>query len=426
MIENLYKVLPTILYFLGFCGILVFLFCKHKDVTIKYIVGIWCVSSFFAIIYQWADSFHYNELSIIPYLFLIVCFLLTLFPLFNRSDLALTSLPDVNFKLLKVIIYLFVVFSIVPFFENLVHFVSTYSVSDTSGLADTYEEKMNGSGLKVYWLSSIGKIGNSLDGLFKDFLIFIPFYILAHKKSSKRLLVASFIPIGNHILFQLNASGRTLITIFLLVGVFYVLLYRKLIDGSRIKMIKKIGVIVISLALISMSVLTLSRHEATNRNVPVPVVVGYYVAKSHVDFNEKVWYMRKHMEGDNSFGLLKSIVGLPTPKNKNNYWTEAKTGIKPNLFYTYIGDWVMDFGAGVAFVLFALVSCFANKYFQGISRTKSIVKLFLFSSYCQVIVNGWTYNCYKTPNALINFFISFILVLLIQILTHIKKERSFS
>ena len=130
------------------------------------------------------------------------------------------------------------------------------------------------------------------------------------------------------------------------------------------------------------------------------------------NINEKVWNMRKHMEGDNSFGLLKSIVGLPTPKNKNNYWTEAKTGIKPNLFYTYIGDWVMDFGA--------------NKYFQGISRTKSIVKLFIFSSYCQVIVNGWTYNCYKTPNALINFFISFILVLLIQILTHIKKERSFS
>lgn len=425
MIDGLNKVFPTILYFCGFCGILTYLFRKHKDAVLKYTVGIWCISSLFAIIYQWADPFHYNNLSIIPYIFLLVCFFISLFPLINRNDLAIATLPNANFKILKITIDFFTLVSIVPFIENLLHFISTYGASDTSSLADIYEEKMYGSGLKVNWLSSIGKIGNTLDGLFKDFLMFIPFYILAYKKSSKKLIVASFIPIGNHILFQLNASGRTLITNFILIGIFYILLYRKLISNHRMLVVKKTAVIVVSAALVSMSLLTLSRHEATNKDTPVPVVVGYYVAKSHVDFNENVWYMQKHMEGDNSFGLLKSMIGLPTPKNKNLYWTEARTGIKPNLFYTYIGDWVVDFGAGVTFVLFILVSCFANRYFHGISRTKSFVKLFLFSSYCQVIINGWTYNCYKTPNSLSNFFISLILMLAIQIIAHSRRNMSF-
>ena len=372
MLEYLY---PTFIYFLAFVALFGWLYVKKYSSVPLYIVGIWCVSSFFAILFQLAFDVKYEKLSILPYVFLFICFCISLFPIVKCQKRMENSLPCVTFGLFDKIIWVFILLSLIPFYENLRYVISSYGAIDTSGLADMYNDKMYGDGIKVTWLSSLGMIGNSLDGVFIQLLVFIPFYFLTRKKINKYLLLFSFLPVLNHVLFQLASSGRGFATQFFLDAVFLILLFRKQIPSTRFKKLKLVSLVVIPCFFLLLSILTLARGNSSNKGVETSITVGYYVAKSHLDFNESLWNIRKHTEGDNSFGFVKDLIGLDVPKDKNAYWNYSKTGIIPSLFYTYIGDWYMDFGPLITIVLFLIWSFVFLKIFVRTKGSESLLPI---------------------------------------------------
>ena len=411
MLEYLY---PTFIYFLAFVALFGWLYVKKYSSVPLYIVGIWCVSSFFAILFQLAFDVKYEKLSILPYVFLFICFCISLFPIVKCQKRMENSLPCVTFGLFDKIIWVFILLSLIPFYENLRYVISSYGAIDTSGLADMYNGKMYGDGIKVTWLSSLGMIGNSLDGVFIQLLVFIPFYFLTRKKINKYLLLFSFLPVLNHVLFQLASSGRGFATQFFLDAVFLILLFRKQIPSTRFKKLKLVSLVVIPCFFLLLSILTLARGNSSNKGVETSITVGYYVAKSHLDFNESLWNIRKHTEGDNSFGFVKDLIGLDVPKDKNAYWNYSKTGIIPSLFYTYIGDWYMDFGPLITIVLFLIWSFVFLKIFVRTKGSESLLPFFLYFIYCQILINGWTINIFKTSGSFRNLLLSIFLLFIIQ------------
>lgn len=411
MLEYLY---PTFIYFLAFVALFGWLYVKKYSSVPLYIVGIWCVSSFFAILFQLAFDVKYEKLSILPYVFLFICFCISLFPIVKCQKRMENALPCVTFGLFDKIIWVFILLSLIPFYENLRYVISSYGAIDTSGLADMYNDKMYGDGIKVTWLSSLGMIGNSLDGVFIQLLVFIPFYFLTRKKINKYLLLFSFLPVLNHFLFQLASSGRGFATQFFLDAVFLILLFRKQIPSTRFKKLKLVSLVVIPCFFLLLSILTLARGNSSNKGVETSITVGYYVAKSHLDFNESLWNIRKHTEGDNSFGFVKDLIGLDVPKDKNAYWNYSKTGIIPSLFYTYIGDWYMDFGPLITIVLFLIWSFVFLKIFVRTKGSESLLPFFLYFIYCQILINGWTINIFKTSGSFRNLLLSIFLLFIIQ------------
>lgn len=411
MLEYLY---PTFIYFLAFVALFGWLYVKKYSSVPLYIVGIWCVSSFFAILFQLAFDVKYEKLSILPYVFLFICFCISLFPIVKCQKRMENAIPSVTFGLFDKIIWVFILLSLIPFYENLRYVISSYGAIDTSGLADMYNDKMYGDGIKVTWLSSLGMIGNSLDGVFIQLLVFIPFYFLTRKKINKYLLLFSFLPVLNHVLFQLASSGRGFATQFFLDAVFLILLFRKQIPSTRFKKLKLVSLVVIPCFFLLLSILTLARGNSSNKGVETSITVGYYVAKSHLDFNESLWNIRKHTEGDNSFGFVKDLIGLDVPKDKNAYWNYSKTGIIPSLFYTYIGDWYMDFGPFFTIVLLLIWSFVFSIIFIREKRTASLLPFFLYFVFCEILINGWTINIFKTSGSFRNLLLSIFLLFIIQ------------
>lgn len=417
------QILYTAYYFIVFVILLWIVNKKKKHPLLSYIIGIWIFCSGFSVFFLYMYPELYRNISLLPYVFLHICFIISLKPIYYNSCTFENEEPSYDVRTYKYVMMFFIVISIIPFIENLLHVVSSYNANDTSFLVDTYDEKMYGKGLKLYWLSSIGRICNSLDGVFLYFIMFMPFVFLTNKRVNKYFILFSFIPVLNHLLFQLGSSGRGTITSFLIVSVFFLILYRKLIPNGRMKLAKvlfvSVGVFFVSL----MSILTYARRDARNQGVDDAYIIGVYLAKSQLDFNENLWHIKKHTEGDNSFGFFKKMIGFSVPKDKNSYWHQGKIGVVPSLFYTYIGDWFMDFGPVVTLLIFVIFASYSNRFFR--KKTPNILlQHFLFFVYGYIICMGWSINLFKTIGAMQNLIASVILLLIIQKVSQKQLNQS--
>lgn len=102
---------------------------------------------------------------------------------------------------------------------------------------------------------------------------------------------------------------------------------------------------------------------------------------------------KKTTEGDNSFSYVKAFVGLDTFKDfleRRKYWNQRKTGVDPVLFYTYVGDWFMDFGGGITFILICIASYCMTTYIRR-KGSYNLLQLFMFFVYAKVLLQGWSY-----------------------------------
>jgi len=418
---NFNDLLPTILYTTAFAVLLIFLFIKKKGAISKFLVTVWLISSISAIIFQLLVPF-YEKITYLPYLFLFSCFFISLAPIIRYENISEKFNYSQNNKILISVMWFFVIVSIVPFLENLHQVLTSTSSSNASAIADMYDSKMYGGGFKIDWLSSIGMLFNSLDGIFIQFLFFVPFYLLTQPKVSKTLLILMFLPLANHLLFQIAASGRGTAVLFIMNSIFFIFLFRKQIPEKRLRSVKIAGTCLLALIIAALSIITFARKEATNANDDNAIFIGYYIAKSHLDFNEKLWYIPVYTEGDNTFAFFKDIFGMDTFKSflkKEAYWG-PKIRISPGNFYTYVGDCYMDFGPIPTLLTFLCIAILAALYFSS-NKKITIIRLFWFFAYCQVIMMGWSINYFKPYDATRNLLISATFLYLITVISSRKK-----
>lgn len=412
--------LPVIYYIFGYLVLLGLLFRCHHSILSKYLVLIWLGSSVLSLVFYYlTEDLLYNRIGFIPFVFIHLCFFVSIIPIIKSPLTREINISHVNIILYKRILYCFIFVSIVPFLENLLQ-VLTGANSSGNDLAEMYDSKMYGGGFQITWLSPVGKIGNTIDGVFLYFLIFSPFYLLTRKDVSISFILLSTIPVGTHLLFQMAAAGRGTMVSFMLWAFYLVLLFHKNIPRVRLKKIRIWGLSVLVLMVIGLTAITVSRKAATNAEDNVFVFIGYYVAKSHLDFNENLWHMKQHTEGDNSFAFVKSCLGLPTFNSfleKEKYWNESRIGVQPGYFYTYIGDLYMDFGSYITVILFVMNSFFALLIFKNRRGSTSILRVFLFFIYSSVIIMGWSINIFKTYDATRNLILSVLLFYFIHLMS---------
>lgn len=173
-----------------------------------------------------------------------------------------------------------------------------------------------------------------------------------------------------------------------------------------------------------------ARKEETNAGADDLLFFGYYLGKGHLDFNEDLWYIKKTTEGDNSFSYVKAFIGLDTFKDfleRRKYWNQRKTGVDPVLFYTYVGDWFMDFGGGITFILICIASYCMTTYIRR-KGSYNLLQLFMFFVYAKVLLQGWSINCFKLYGGMANLMIELILLYIVMKVCKIsdKNNRKFN
>lgn len=393
------------------------IFKRYKENNIiKYIYSIWTISSFASILY-YIESFKYTRITILPYIFLFTCLIISLIPFFSFKERKLTKVEIGNKWIFKRVIYCIIIISILPFLENVIHLIS--SMNNSTQIAEIYDEKMSGeidNSKLITWHTSIGKICNSINLKFAYCSIFILFTYLANFRFNKYVGIGLAIVCINPILHSIGVSSRAGIVFTCLNSVFYYFLFRNILPSSIRKNIKKGGVILISLAIFSFFIVTISRYFSNEayQNVSFWAWLSLYLGEGTLNFNDTMWYTKAYMAGDNCFSFFKNIFGLDTFTDlleRRAYW-EIRTGVQGNLFYTFIGDIFSDIGYFVMpFLMF--ISLYIRKQVRNKASIR-ILPLYMFSIWATVCIGGFTCYIFKSVSGTIDILFSLFIIFILN------------
>ena len=419
-----------VVYYAVFFVILFVLSLKYKTKNrlLPYLFFVWSFSAIFAVIMHYLLPKSETNLTLLPFVFLQICFLISIYPISKFNDQSLTNISIANPLLLKYLIIFVSIMAIVPFFENLIHVLSVYR-GDTNQLYDIYNDKMEvgfDKNKMVNWLSFIGQIGNSITGKLYYMMPFLLFHYLTYKKINIYILIGLLISVANPLLFQLSMSGRGSISFFILDSLFLFLLFRKQIPVKRYRKILITGFVLVFFSIIGLSLISMARKEGSGAEFSDIEMAGFYLGKGHLSFNNDMWYIKQHTQGDNSFSFFKYITGFPTFTDfleRRVYWNESKIGIRPYIFYTYIGDWFMDLGI-IGTLIFNIGFALFVKKITSKKYSISLTSLFSFYLYYTIILHGWSIFNFKLFGLIINAFICLFILFFIASVK--SKNNKFS
>lgn len=383
-----------------------------------YIIFIWTLSSIASIVYYSALPYNYANIELIPYVFLIICLLLSFYP-FCTCDDSIKQISIGNKWLFDKIILAIGIISILPFIENLIHVISTYGADNTNTLADVYSDKMSGDFNRaeyINWFSLPGRICNSINLKFQYCSLFLLFVYICLSYKKRINIVMLSLGAFNPILYELGMSGRSTLVFTFLRAVFLFLMFRYFLDNKIKKLIIKYGIMVTVCCIILLSIITISRYnnETGANSVSLVGWISLYIGEGSLNFNNYMWNTRAFTEGDNCFSFLKNIFGFDTftsTFDRRDYWG-PRTGINPVRFYTFIGDLYSD----LAYFILPLL-LFVGFYLRKIAsnnKTMSLFRAYLYYTWGYICITGITFYTLKTYQSMIDMTVSLIIVYLIS------------
>ena len=365
---------------------------------------------------QWY-YFESSDINYEPLLYLIFLFIILVLPFCFIDTSIINKINDNGISsylnLLATIIF---ILSILPSIDGLIKLSSL----NYSTIVNAYEgENDRGSFLFYY--------SNQIRNYFKFFISPLLFYYLykgpAYNKYVKYMAFSLF----TTMLLAITGGGRgTLVNELNYLVICYILFKHVLNYGIK-KRIKRIGVFVGICAIIGLMIITFARgnfntNTASNQDKEDLITwISLYLGQGPLEFSRQMYPSTVRTEGDNSFSLMKTIMGMKTFKDndaRREYW-EGKQTIQNFIFYTVIGDIYSDLGFGYTILFCLFISLILGLYFYK-TRHKplTIQKIVIISIYFEWITMGFMNNCYKTYYQ--QFFI--LVTLLILLFLSLKQK----
>jgi len=308
----------------------------------------------------------FNVLSFIPFVYLFVVSRIVLSPLYSYDLKGTTNLKGVNTTLVFVISFIYIASSIISVPNTISNFttgISKMLIDETAG-ADLYMEALDSVEQTGSGISNLGSI---FSGAFSGVAYVMFFYYLTPKKRNNKMILLLLVCLFAGAVGSIAAGQRGGLVEDL--NKFFVsyLLFMPFLSEKINKITKRILIVAALLAIIPLSLLTLSRFGQSGGNVGSSVT--YYAGQSALYFNNYGLDDNGIRYGDRTFPLFKRMIGFSNvPKNfydrRNKY---PKLKINDEVFSTYVGDWAIDFGPIAAFVLLVSISVIISKltYIRG-------------------------------------------------------------
>ena len=357
---------------------------------------------------------NYSNLTLIPFFYLIIGYLITLMPIVKyditpRKELSITNKQGVFLHYFTLFL---IIISFEPFGENLLHLPSVIANSD-------YAAKMYDS--RVEYLSFIGRKLNRISTSFE--LIYPPllFYFLQKKIISKKIVYGLIMVILSFWIHDLGLGGRSKLVQNILYLVVCFFLMRPYINACITKKIILYGSVVIGLGICMVLLISISRFtsiEAEGSNIEnIWIWLGLYAGEGVLNFNSLMWYVEKSTGGDSTFIFLKDLLGLTKGSGVEDNWaTVSKLGIPGNIFYTYIGSIFEDFnkiGTLIFLLVFSTITIKLTKIKNGLITFPQIIILCL----CARVLVIPTFYTYTSLMAQTNL----LCVLCFSMVIYLKK-----
>ena len=394
--ETFYVYVNFFLYLILF----LMFFTKHKDNKIGCLVlAIYLICAFASVLYYQhdaSDSFHEKEnISLFPFIYLFAILVIAFQPLlkFKQKEIESVTAPPFEFiNLFAIFLIIISIFGWIKIFPNLI-----LAVTNTSMLENIYLETMEAASQQIG--NNLSNIGQVLCNVFSEITLFFSFYYITLKKKNKITLILLWFSSFYVIAFSFSLGLRSSIVRFVFSCLFLYIVFKPFIEKKILKTLNKSFAIIVLLVVIAFAAITISRFANNTYfgTTGSSFSVLSYTGQSFIYFDEYGLNSDIKQNGDNTLPLFRRILGLDASNNlveRQEKWGNIMN-IKQGVFYTFIGDFVFDFGPIFVFVAVSILSYFfvrKTKIFKKIPLHKLLILFFIFNT----CVGGIFYFPYKT------------------------------
>ena len=295
----------------------------------------------------------FKPLEVFPYIYLYVMMMIALAPVIYHHISPAQAIENPHTRILTLAAILIVFCAVMQVPEIIKNFntgvVKLFLDSDAG--KDAYEEHLKEAGESG---SSISNLSSVIYNSLFDISIFIFFYFLTEKRKNLILIVslAVSIFIGTMLPIMSGLRGGVIISVQTILAGY--MLFRRYLS-KRINMIARVvgitAIIVISLPIIAISVSRFSQ-----RVYGVTSAISWYVGQGSLYFNNYGLDAGGIRYGDRTLNLFKRLIDPEdTPKNfveRRDKYTNLE--MDDYYFTTFVGDFTIDFGPVVAFIMFVV------------------------------------------------------------------------
>lgn len=330
---------------------------------IMFTLLLYSISSYF--LYN-LDRAGYNFLpmKILPFLYLYIVNMIVLKPILNFNVTKITSIERPSKFIFNGLLWLFIISSMIRLvieLPNLTEGIQRILIDSAAGqdiyneMRDTYDSKGDGVITSVFAIIS---------NILADTGILLMFYYLTLPNRKKIVTILLFLAFFSTVLSFIAESQRGPVmtrALTLLIGYFAL---KKFIDKKTERVIRSVLIGIGVLLTIPMAIITISRFSYRDGGVAGSLIE--YSGQANLLFNNYAFDNNGLRYGDRTIPLFKRMLGFENvPKNfveRRMKYPFLK--INDEYFIGFIGDFCLDFGPIIAFLIFVFLSIFIG------SRTK--------------------------------------------------------
>lgn len=358
------------------------------------LLGVYTVSSVFSVFF-FHDPFikytiHNVELSIEPFLYLLVVLMIFFIPILRFNENNIKTFIKPNISKFKILAWLAIITSTVT-----VLLVIPFVLKNMSGdISLNRNDTMSSGGIKYTtngFLDKVIMVARSLEKI-SMLMLFYCFFILKDKKLKliQYLLIIPAIISPSLLALSYVARGPLLFLILLVFAMFF--LFRKHMSNKTKKRFMASFISMGVVLMIVFAAITISRFGKSSQRTDdfgISFFFYKYAGENFVNFNGLLYNGQQGlMYGENCFPYFANALGIGnrTSLDEHRYVGEAKTGVPIWVFYTFVGDLCIDFGKLGTLIFAILISLISLRYIKVSDRVpfhRLTIYVLLYSTYLE-------------------------------------------
>lgn len=393
---------------------------KGFDIT-SYIIAIYGFVAIMGVVlsYHPSTTIQSGNINILSLLFFFVAFLITLKPVKDCTIIKRTNLvppQEIGLKAFIIFVAVITVMRLPSLISNLSQNLMLMLL-DTSYLSGQYEELANSgpSGFSTGSFNIIPILGGMIDVV----AVFLLMYYLSRPNRKKWitivLAVASLIsPLGALVQARRGAMVFTILSFLA-----YYILFKNCYTQKIKKIVKRAIIIIISVIAFGTTLITISRFtKSYMADDYASYSVIYYIGQPMVYFCETI-DPNGCRYGDRTIPLFKSIVTDGAYSYSERISKYSNMNIGEEVFSTYFGEILLDFGPILGFVFLLFLVGFLYMLGPGKRRKIQFYELIPVIMIIDLLICGWT----QSPFSDIGGNLHFVFMILMYLYFRLMKPQ---
>ena len=389
--------------------------------TALYAISLYTFSSIMSIVFYFQPLTQSNNqlngnITLWPVLYWTSLFLISLMPLFQFDNSKIVKFTYKS-NLLDKIVILGIIVSIIPFLEQLLLIPEILGGGNLDALGENMVDLHDESSLEN--MSVLGRNGLRFNVAIYDLSFIILFIQFLKEKKNKLIIFGLFFIIITRNLTGIIAGHRSAAIEVIMKVLLVAIIAYPLIGSKEKKVIKNFMIWSFSIVGAVFMVITIGRQMlysvTKSEDFTMTYFLSWYAGEGLINFNQFLPLMKNTTNGEYTCWTLLQLLGESPHELDYDYMYGKLTriqGIPQNIFYTYIGNFVQDFGFFFAAIIISISSSAVRAITKVRGSVMKISTLFFIFSWASIILRGVTSFCYNGSNgkfAILTIIIYFFL-----------------